>query len=134
MKSSSNTLYRLTRTVRTSNCNENALHQVLLNCLLNARDAIEEKGKGRGQISVHCFQCISEDNENLYIEIVDDGVGLAKGEESLVFDPFYTTKDVGKGTGLGLFVSKNIIETAGGEMRFSNNENGGLRLLSTSLL
>jgi len=55
------------------------------------------------------------------IQFADNGVGIPKENQKRVFDPFYTTKEVGKGTGLGLSVSIQIIETLGGRMDLSSN-------------
>ncbi len=57
----------------------------------------------------------------LQIQFADTGVGIPKENQKRVFDPFYTTKEVGKGTGLGLSVSIQIIETIGGRMDLSSN-------------
>jgi two-component system NtrC family sensor kinase len=57
----------------------------------------------------------------LQIQFADTGVGIPKENQKRVFDPFYTTKEVGKGTGLGLSVSIQIIETLGGRMDLSSN-------------
>jgi signal transduction histidine kinase len=57
----------------------------------------------------------------LQIQFADTGVGIPKEDQKRVFDPFYTTKEVGKGTGLGLSVSIQIIETLGGRMNLSSN-------------
>jgi signal transduction histidine kinase len=57
----------------------------------------------------------------LQIQFADTGIGIPKENQKRVFDPFYTTKEVGKGTGLGLSVSIQIIETLGGRMDLSSN-------------
>jgi two-component system NtrC family sensor kinase len=57
----------------------------------------------------------------LQIQFADTGVGIPKENQKRVFDPFYTTKEVGKGTGLGLSVSIQIVETLGGRMDLSSN-------------
>jgi len=57
----------------------------------------------------------------LQIQFADTGVGIPKEDQKRVFDPFYTTKEVGKGTGLGLSVSIQIIETLGGRMDLFSN-------------
>jgi signal transduction histidine kinase len=57
----------------------------------------------------------------LQIQFADTGIGIPKEDQERVFDPFYTTKEVGKGTGLGLSVSIQIIETLGGRMDLSSN-------------
>ncbi|MBI5887251.1 MAG: HAMP domain-containing protein [Deltaproteobacteria bacterium] len=56
--------------------------------------------------------------EFVFIRFTDHGPGISEGDAEKIFNPFFTTKDVGKGTGLGLFVSQGIIKTYGGEITF----------------
>ena len=93
------------------------LQQVFLNLLTNAIDAIGSNGS---------VDVVSRQTQGkIVVTIRDDGPGL--GEEALrkIFDPFYTTKDVGKGTGLGLWVSHNIISKMGGNIHVKNNSDRG---------
>ena len=96
----------------------NQLHQVFLNIILNAADALSGEGltddPGKKEISI-----ISENPNESMIELrfVDNGPGIAEEELIHIFDPFYTTKDPGKGTGLGLSVCYWIVEGQGGEIR-----------------
>lgn len=84
------------------------LLQVFVNILLNGLDAIE----GNGKIEV----ISSFDEKNIYVEIIDDGIGMDESTVNQIFDPFFTTKDVGKGTGLGLSVSYGIINKFNGDI------------------
>jgi len=84
------------------------LQQVFLNLLVNAAQAIQEKG----EIFVKTYM----ENEYIYIEISDTGVGIAEENLKKMFDPFFTTKPVGQGTGLGLSISYDIIKKHGGEI------------------
>jgi signal transduction histidine kinase len=77
------------------------LNQVWTNLIDNAIDAME--GKGTLRISVRV-----EDGE-LLVEIGDTGAGMAPGVRGRAFEPFYTTKAIGKGTGLGLDISRRIV-------------------------
>jgi signal transduction histidine kinase/CheY-like chemotaxis protein len=95
----------------------NKIQQVVLNLLNNAYDAIQEAGTP-GSIRVRT--CSEEDIMTL--EITDNGTGIREPER--VFDPFYTTKEVGQGTGLGLSVCYGIIEEHHGEIRAANWEEG----------
>jgi len=89
------------------------LTQVILNLVLNAVDAIGERAKvGRAQVSVRARR----EGETLRIEVEDDGPGVPEAMRARLFEPFVTTKDVGKGTGLGLAVCRGIVESAGGEI------------------
>ena len=96
----------------------NQLQQVLLNLLNNAIDALEEKP---GTISIETRQ----EGKWLHIAITDTGVGIPQEELGKIFLPFYTTKDVGKGTGLGLAVSYGIVKDFGGEISVESTPNVG---------
>jgi len=96
----------------------NQLHQVFLNIILNATDALSgidlTKEPGEKELS------ITSENPNEYtieLRFIDNGPGIAEEELIHIFDPFYTTKDPGKGTGLGLSVCYWIVEGQGGEIR-----------------
>ena len=65
-----------------------------------------------------------EENE-LYLCIIDQGSGLDTSSEEHLFEPFYTTKKVGEGSGLGLSISLGIIEIHAGTLSLRNNEAGG---------
>jgi two-component system, NtrC family, sensor kinase len=104
-----------------------ALHQVVLNCLLNAVDAIKEKNSGTpGKIVLSCETKRAPDESRLLlISIQDNGAGIDEAHLENIFDPFFTTKEPGKGTGLGLSVSHAIIEAAGGRMWVESRKDGG---------
>jgi two-component system NtrC family sensor kinase len=89
------------------------LEQVFLNLLLNAEQAILEM-KPQGRIVVRTG--VSPDGRTLLAEVVDDGPGIPPEVLPRVFEPFYTTKTVGSGTGLGLSVSYGILEEHGGKL------------------
>jgi len=84
------------------NCNLGEIKQVLVNLLVNAAHSIEEKGI----ITIRTFV----EGEYVFIKIEDTGCGIPNESLKRIFDPFYTTKPVGKGTGLGLWISSSIIE------------------------
>ena len=77
------------------------LNQVWTNLIDNAIDAVD----GRGRITVRT----ASENGRVLIEIADDGPGIPNEVREKIFDPFYTTKDVGKGTGLGLDISHRVV-------------------------
>jgi signal transduction histidine kinase len=84
-------------------CHPQELNQVFMNILVNASQAIE--GKGEIRIST------GDDHDgNIEIKIQDNGIGIPEENISKLFNPFFTTKDVGKGTGLGLHVAYSIIQ------------------------
>jgi two-component system, NtrC family, sensor kinase len=63
------------------------------------------------------------------ITISDDGCGIAPESLSRIFEPFYTTKPVGKGTGLGLAIAKNIVAQHGGRIRLESESGKGTRAI-----
>ena len=101
---------------------KNGLRQVLLNCLLNSFDALaDRKNSDNSFIRVTA----KRKADQIIISIADNGVGLDEKTLDKLFDPFYSTKEIGQGTGLGLYVSHSIIEASGGRMEVENNEYGG---------
>ena len=92
------------------------LEQVLLNLLLNAADAIIEHKKLSSDIKPEIYIKIHRSEKKAYITIKDNGIGIRPEVKNKLFDPFFTTKGVGKGTGLGLFVSFNIIKEHKGKI------------------
>ena len=92
----------------------NELQQVLLILLNNAIDAIESNNKQGSEIKIDVSKV---DNHN-YIRICDTAGGMSREIEDKIFEPYYTTKHKTQGTGLGLYISKVIIEDSlGGELR-----------------
>ena len=86
------------------------LSQVLLNLLDNALEANE----GRGLIAVQC----AEENSAVVIRVRDRGPGIAPDVREHLFEPYFTTKPAGKGMGLGLYLSRDILEAFGGSIEF----------------
>ena len=82
------------------------LEQVFVNLLSNASDASPKNS----QISVECVI----DNDFAIISVVDSGCGIDAAQKAKIFEPFYTTKQVGEGTGLGLSLAYNIVQEHGG--------------------
>jgi two-component system NtrC family sensor kinase len=104
----------------------NKIVQVVLNLLNNAHDAIREAGRP-GTIWV---RTVSE-ADHVRLEFLDNGTGLHEPER--VFDPFYTTKEVGQGTGLGLSVCYGIIEEHEGAIHAENWERGARFIITLPL-
>jgi two-component system NtrC family sensor kinase len=92
------------------------LTQVLVNLLLNAADAMA----GKGSIVVAC----QAEEQKVLLTIADEGPGVAVENRRKIFDPFFTTKPVGQGTGLGLSVSRSIVESFGGALELAPFEEG----------
>ncbi len=95
---------------------EEGIRQVLFNCLFNAMDAVHEAGRPGKVVVVARKELLAKESSQIIIEIKDNGCGIAPDAVENIFDPFYTTKDLGKGTGLGLFVSHSIVEAHDGEI------------------
>ena len=85
------------------------MQQVLLNLVNNALDAIETEG---GTVTLSS----RSSRGRILVEVVDDGPGIPKTDLDRICEPFFTTKPVGKGTGLGLFICYFIIKTMGGKI------------------
>src|SRR5215469_9153268 len=92
-------------------CDPDQMVQVLTNLLTNARQALEERPQPR-----HVRLRASVDGGWIRIEVSDNGPGIPDAIRSRVFDPFFTTKPAGAGTGVGLAVSRGIIEAHGGSL------------------
>jgi C4-dicarboxylate-specific signal transduction histidine kinase len=101
------------------------LEQVIMNLLTNGRDAMAESG-GEAKITLRVY----EDDEGVHITCEDTGGGIPEDVLPRIFEPFYTTKEMGKGTGLGLSVGYGIINDMHGTL-VADNINGGARFTIT---
>jgi PAS domain S-box-containing protein len=99
--------------------NAGKLQQVFTNLILNARDAIPDGG---GRITVSTG---TADDGSLVAEISDNGIGIAPENVAKIYDPFYTTKGVGQGTGLGLAVSYGIVQEHAGRISVDSTPGHG---------
>jgi len=97
--------------------NAGKLQQVFTNLILNSRDAMPEGGK----ISLSTRMT----DDGVEITVSDDGEGIAPENLTKIYDPFFTTKEVGKGTGLGLAVSYGIIQEHSGEIKVESRVGEG---------
>jgi two-component system NtrC family sensor kinase len=96
---------------------QSQLQQVFLNLISNAIDAIGKDGR---------VEVLSRRrNDHITVEIVDNGPGIPLEMQKRIFDPFVTTKQPGKGTGLGLWISYNIMEKLGGRISFASQARKG---------
>jgi PAS domain S-box-containing protein len=100
------------------------LRQVFMNVIVNAEQAIAERGSG-GTVSVTTGLKESENGKRVFITIADDGPGIAPEHITKLFDPFFTTKPVGTGTGLGLSISYGVIEEHNGVISVESQPGSG---------
>lgn len=96
-------------------CKSTQIIQVLTNLISNSIDAIEKMPSPWIRISV-------EVKDHLYIQVTDSGLGIKAEHQEHLFEPLFTTKTSGKGTGLGLMISKRIIESHNGALYLKDNE------------
>lgn len=96
------------------------LHQVFLNMVMNAEQAIAATGRP-GRIEITTRTC----GDRVVTTVRDSGAGIPPHALPRIFEPFYTTKDVGKGTGLGLAIVYGIVQEHGGHIAAANHPDGG---------
>ncbi len=98
------------------------IHQILINLLQNAVDALQDTAEPMIRISA------GKQDDLAWVEVEDNGPGIAPEHASRVFDPFFTTKPVGSGTGLGLYISYGLAtEQCGGSLSFDRNQPRGAK-------
>jgi signal transduction histidine kinase len=105
------------------------LVQVLLNLLLNAVDAAGGEGRAAPEGARVLVRASREAGGGARIEVEDNGPGVAPEIRGALFEPFATTKEVGKGTGLGLAVCRGLVEAAGGSIGVEDGAEGGARFV-----
>jgi two-component system NtrC family sensor kinase len=98
------------------------LHQVFLNMVMNAEHAIAQTGQG-GRIEITTLA--APGRTRITATVRDTGTGIAEDTLSRIFEPFYTTKEVGQGTGLGLAIAYGIVQEHGGHIVAANHPEGG---------
>lgn len=106
----------------TVRCHPSQISQVILNLLMNAVDALPQQ-KGNIWIKTTC------EGDDVLIRIKDDGCGIAPELQNRVFEPFFTTKDFNQGSGLGLHISKSIIDKHGGSITFTSQPGLGTEFI-----
>ncbi|MDO8682035.1 MAG: ATP-binding protein, partial [Armatimonadota bacterium] len=104
--------------------NPGELQQVFLNMMLNAYQAMKQSG-GRLEIVSHA------NKENVEVIFSDNGPGIPKEQLTHIFEPFYTTKAEGEGSGLGLSVSYGIVQAHGGRIDVESEVGSGTSFILT---
>jgi two-component system NtrC family sensor kinase len=99
-------------------CLPSQLNQVFMNIVVNGAHAISG---GRGRITIRT----GTTGDNVWVEIADNGGGIAKEHLARIFDPFFTTKPIGSGTGLGLSLSYGIIQKHNGQIEVHSEPGQG---------
>ena len=100
-----------------TSCNLGQLNQVFMNILVNAAHAIEKQG----EVTVKTWS----DEGNIYVSVADTGCGMPGDRINRIFEPFYTTKEVGKGTGLGLSIAYDIVKKHKGDIKVDSEVGKG---------
>ncbi|MEM9329564.1 MAG: ATP-binding protein, partial [Bacteroidota bacterium] len=103
--------------------NEGKLHQAFLNILTNAIQSIQDQG----EITI----LIAQDDREVSVTIIDTGCGIPKENLQRINDPFFTTKEPGKGTGMGLFITYDIIHQHHGQLHCESVVGEGSSFLMT---
>ena len=98
-------------------CQPMQLNQVFLNLIVNGAQAIVDKG--------HIYITVSATDNDYQVAIKDTGCGISKSAMNKIFEPFYTTKPVGQGTGLGLSLSYSIVQKHKGNLVVTSEPNVG---------
>jgi len=98
------------------------LHQVLLNLIVNAQQLLQDRP---GPRRIRVASRYDPDTRVIHIAVADNGPGIPEHLRARVFEPYFTTKPTGQGTGMGLAVSHGIVEAHGGTLRLDCPEMGG---------
>ncbi len=124
--------WELSPNLSSVNADSGRIEQVIVNLVLNARDAMEKGGR----LTIRTMNAVMDDASRLgkmgadqddwvVLEVEDEGSGMDQSVMEHVFDPFYTTKDPGKGSGLGLSVAFGIVKQHGGWIDVSTTPGRG---------
>ncbi len=105
------------------------IQQVLTNLITNAIAAMPDGG----DVTVSLNECGGDPvrGDRVEIQVSDSGMGIDPQDVERIFEPFYTTKDVGQGTGLGLSIAYGIVREHGGDLRFAQASGGGSQFTAT---
>ena len=102
-------------------CNISSMKQVFVNLLINAKHACDDLRDQQGKIRVKLFA----NENNIYIEVADNGCGMDADTLKQMFDPFFTTKPVGQGTGMGMAIVYNVLKEHNGTIEVESEVGKG---------
>jgi len=106
---------------------QNEFEQVVLNMITNAKDALIKDNIKKPVITIDLYK----QNKKIYIHICDNANGISKDIIDKIFEPYFTTKDEAEGTGIGLYMSKMIIEqNMGGKLEVKSSNEGTCFIIS----
>ncbi len=101
------------------------VEQVLLNLFANARDALKENNP-ENRRSLRVSITPGTDGATVQVSVADNAGGVDSKIQDRIFEPFFSSKEIGKGTGLGLSISYGIIKDMGGSIRVNNQDGGAV--------
>jgi len=119
--------YNITTSISTlpqSMCNLSTINQVVVNLLINAKHACDAVGERDGHIHVHT----GFENEKIVISVTDNGCGMSDDVKAQIFNPFFTTKAVGTGTGMGMSLVYTMVTDHLGTIDIDSTENQGTKV------
>jgi PAS domain S-box-containing protein len=105
----------------------NAIHAMPKGGVLSIKTCMRELAEGDERAGARTSEGLRAGDSVVVAEFSDNGHGIPAGKGAAIFDPFFTTKPPGKGTGLGLTVSRKIVELHGGRLEVENRPEGGVR-------
>ena len=101
-------------------CEAAAMHQVILNLVTNALEAVEARSDAEIVVEL-----VGDGDAACILRVIDNGVGIPEEHRDRVFDPFFTTREVGEGMGLGLAISASIVESHRGTLKIAATSPAG---------
>jgi signal transduction histidine kinase len=104
-------------------CSPSQINQVFLNLVTNAAQAMDEGQGGQGTLTL----TTRSENDGVAVDVADNGKGIPPEVLPKIFDPFFSTKEIGKGTGLGLSISYKIVEQHGGRISVESQPGTGTK-------
>jgi two-component system, NtrC family, sensor kinase len=107
-------------------CNIGEINQVFLNLVINAAQAIEEAFEAGSELG-HISISTRREGDEVVVEVADDGPGIPPEIRERIYEPFFTTKEVGKGTGQGLALARTTIEHHHGSLSCATEVGAGTR-------